>query len=65
MKKFEVPTITIQRFDKVEVFTTSGCAESYACLDCYCSAVACDPPYTCDGLDCPTLGNYCSADTSW
>lgn len=57
MKKFMNPVMSIQKLDKEEIIRTSGgtCFEIFQCVDCYCTAVTCDPVYTCDGLKCPSL----------
>ena len=62
MKKFEIPMMDIQRFDAEEAISTSTCYQSFACKDCYCTAVGCSWPYECNSLNCPTLGSYFSTD---
>ena len=59
MKKFSVPTMTIQKLEDEDVMRTSGgCFEINACVDCYCGIVTCEGTYGCDGLQCPTLSDF-------
>ena len=55
MKVFEKPVMDVQRLDAEEIMSTSVCFEAFECKSCYCSAVTCDPVYTCTGLSCPGL----------
>lgn len=56
MKRFEVPTLSIQKLDTDGVIYTSGCfVEAVACIECYASAAECPVAFTCTELVCPTL----------
>ena len=52
MKKFEMPTMSIQRLEPEDIIRTSGCFEAYDCLECYCAAVTCEGDYSCTGFKC-------------
>lgn len=58
MKRFEAPVMRIQKLVSEEIVRTSSCFEIFACEDCYCTMVQCEAGYVCDGLKCPTLGDY-------
>lgn len=59
MKKFEVPTINIQKLVSENILTGSSCFEKFACTECYCSLVQCNQTkYSCTGLVCGTLSDY-------
>ena len=58
MKKFENPTISIQKFEPEEVMTSSCAVEALACTACYCELVQCPNGYTCVGLECATLSDF-------
>ena len=58
MKRFTVPTLSVQKIDPEEVMRTSLCFESFACKECYCGMVQCGGTYTCKGLVCPSLSDY-------
>ena len=54
MKKFEVPTIEIQRLVPEDVFTNSCTTEALGCDSCYCSGVVCTGSYK---PECPNCYN--------
>ncbi len=54
MKKFEIPSMKVQKLDSADIMTTS-CFEIFACEDCYCTSVTCEGTYVCDGLKCSIL----------
>ncbi len=55
MKEFKAPTMNVQKLEQEEIVSSSSCFETFACVDCYCTAVTCDDAYVCDGLKCPIL----------
>lgn len=56
MKEFKTPVLSIEEFGTEDIIrTSSGCFEIFACRNCYCTSVTCDPVYVCEGLDCPIL----------
>ncbi len=58
MKKFETPRMRVLKLELNDVMRTSGCFETHACKECYCSLVGGCPPWTCEGLSCPTLSDF-------
>lgn len=58
MKKFGVPTISIQKLEPEDILTASSCfVEALACTACYCTIVQCPTGYECTGLVCEVLND--------
>ena len=52
MRRFEVPTISIQRLDDEDFVRTSGCFQIFTCENCYCAIVTCPSGFSCSSLKC-------------
>lgn len=57
MREFKTPVLSVQRLDPETIIegNSSSCFETFDCKECYCTAVQCDPVWTCKGLVCPSL----------